>query len=202
MVYAFPIVFRFYVHYHNFAKFLICCIFLQILARFRKLRTFPYFPLISFPLRKCCSSQCFIDGFVKWVRMWNDGSHVKVEFCPRKYFASSNTISYENHEFHKKVGFLQSGLKTSILYKEWLGFSQSGGLWHFRLGFFTPTHDPRSFHRNFANFQVRVPFYVISMLFSERTAGRRKRLGRNPGKTYGVRNFCVGKLVMVRGFSF
>ena len=45
-------------------------------------------------------------------------------------------------------------------------------------------------------------FFVNAVLFSVRTAGSRKRLGRNPGKTYYRRNFFVGKLVMVWIFCF
>lgn len=98
----------------------------------------------------------------------------KVGICTKNILRPGIHFLAKIQNSTKKLEFCNSGSKTSILDKELLGFSQFGGLWQFCLGFFTPTHDPRGFYGNFANSHVRVPFFVIPMLFTRADGGKSK----------------------------
>ena len=74
----------------------------------------------------------------------------------------------------EKLEFWNPDSRTLILSNELLGFSQSGGLWRSRLGFFTPTHVPRSFYGNFTNFYGSYRFFVIFTLIPRADGGKSK----------------------------
>ena len=98
--------------------------------------------------------------------------------------------------------FLKSMLKNINLSNELLGFSQSGGLWRSRLGFFTPTHVPRGFHVNSTNSSISCSFYDFHVIFPR---GRREVESGYAGtlvKHKSGHNFNEGKLAAARIFRF
>ena len=94
------------------------------------------------------------------------------------------------------------GSRTPILDNELLGFSQSGGLWRSRLGFFTPTHVPRGFIEISRIPMFRVVFCDFHVIFPR---GRREVENGYAGtlvKHKSGHNFNEGKLAAARIFRF